>query len=168
MRFASAFAFIMCLLLTFEASAATRQVFTRTNGPTCIDSSKERMGRWTCPGPAGFSVIFSDEGNLVGVSVRKMTSKTGQKSPTAMWRGAGKAFGDLVEWRVDDQGIPHAAILRTWEAGENGETIQSLRVFAINAEIACMYANISAIRPQANHKAAAEAENASRWFCTEK
>jgi hypothetical protein len=167
MQFTSAL--IVCLLLTIaEASAATRQVFTRTNGATCSDSSKEHMGLWTCAGPAGFSVTFFDEGNIVGVWFGKVISKKERKTPTSIWRGTSKVFGDFVEWRVDDQGIPRSAILRTWEAGENDEILQSLRVFAINAQIACEYANVSVTRPQANREAAAEAENAYKWFCTEK
>lgn len=167
MRFASTL--VACFLLTaVEVPAETRQVFMKTNGPTCKDSSEEYMGLWTCTGPAGFSVTFADEGNIVSVSFGKAISTTDRKNPTTTWRGAGKAFSDLVEWRIDDRGIPRAAILRTWEAGESDKTLQSLRVFAINANIACEYANVSVTRPQANREAAIEAENASRWLCTEK
>lgn len=62
-------------------------------------------------------MTFFDEGNIVGVSFGKALSKIGRKNPTSIWRGVGKVFGDFVEWRVDDRGIPRAAILRTWQAG---------------------------------------------------
>jgi hypothetical protein len=139
----------------------------RTNGPSCSDNSKEYRGMWTCPGPAGLAVTFFDEGNVVGVSFGRDVRKD-RNAATAIWRGAGKVFGDLLEWRIDDRGIPRAAILRTWEVGETGESVQSLRVFSINDDIACEHASVAATLPHANWDAGAEAENASRWYCTEK
>ena len=163
-RLAPAIAIVIALIAS-EASAQTRQVFTRTNGPSCSDYSKDWVGRWKCPGPADYFVAFLDEGNQVEIAFGRSTRPFERSRSGGTWRGSGKSFGDVMEWHVDGAGLPVAAILRTWEVGESERVIQSLKVFAINAGSACQHAVVPADVPQANEKAAAQAEIASRRRC---
>ena len=78
----------------------------------------------------------------------------------------GKAFGDVIEWRIDREGMAVSAILRTWEIGDDDRIVQSLRVFAINSDAACVYAIVRTNSAVANEKAAGKAEDASHWTCT--
>ena len=148
-----------------EASTRARQVFMRTSGHSCRDYSKEMVGRLKCPGPADFFAAFLDEGNLVEVAFGRAAQPFDRSRSGASWRGSGKVFGDVMEWRVDGTGIPVAAILRTWEVGNDEKTIQMLRVFAINPDGSCQYAAVNAAASGANRVAASEAERASRWTC---
>ena len=83
--------------------------------------------------------------------------------------GAGKSFGDKVQWVVRD-GRPKAAVLRIWRRkGPDDDTeIQELAVFAINQRLVCAYAMVDTHRPNANETAAHQAEAAADWQCTEK
>lgn len=56
---------IGALLLAGHAAADVR--YTPTNGPTCKDYSKPQFGHWVCPGPGGYAIAFSDEGNIAGL-----------------------------------------------------------------------------------------------------
>jgi hypothetical protein len=71
------------------------------------------MGVWRCPGPAGYVVEFSDEGNIVGIGFAKGPLRGPQIESTASWRGSGKIFGDKLQWVMQD-GRPGAAIIRVW------------------------------------------------------
>lgn len=157
--------FLAFALVSSGSLAETRQVFTRTSGLTCQDFSKDLVARWKCSGPADYFVAFFDEGNLVEIAFGRAVEPFDRDRSAAVWRGSGKAFGDVMEWRVDGAGLPVAAILRTWEVGEGERTIQSLKVFAINAGSACQHAMVLADAPRANEKAASEAVVASRRRC---
>ena len=85
------------LVLVADASALADTTFTAASGPKCKDQSKPELGLWTCPGPAGYVARFADEGNIVSLACAPAAS-IAKVSPTAQWRGAGKAFGDKVQW----------------------------------------------------------------------
>lgn len=165
-RLAPAIAIVLALINS-EASAQTRQVFSRTSGPSCSDYSKESVGRWKCPGPADYFVAFLDEGNQVEIAFGRTNRPFERSRSGAIWRGSGKSFGDVIEWRVNGAGLPVAAVLRTWEVGDGDRTIQSLKVFAINAGSACQHAIVPASAPRANEKAASEAVDAARRRCAD-
>jgi hypothetical protein len=81
--------------------------------------------------------------------------------PTAQWRGAGKAFGDKVQWVIHG-GVPRAAVIRTWRHPDNEEReIQEFSVFAIDGRKAFAYAAIAIHVAQANGAALASAEAAA-------
>jgi len=87
---------------------------------------------------------------------------------TASWRGAGKGFGERIEWLMGERQVPHAAIIRTWEVGEDERTNEALRIFAIDAQGSCEFATIDARRPLANEEARRSANLALRERCPER
>jgi hypothetical protein len=105
---------------------------------------------------------------MVGITIAP--SRSIHAAPaTSQWMGAGKSFGDKVQWVVRD-GRPKAAVLRIWRRkGLDDDTeIQELAVFTINERLVCPYAMVDIHRPNANETAAREAEAAADWQCTEK
>jgi hypothetical protein len=161
-------ALVAAALVLMLTAARAETVFTATNGRECKDSSKPEFGDWICPGPGGYAVHFMDEGNMVGVTIGP--SRSVRATPaTSRWMGAGKAFGDKVQWMVRGD-RPKAAVLRIWRRkGLDDDTeIQELAVFAINERLVCPYAVVDIHHPDANETAAHEAEAAADWQCTEK
>jgi hypothetical protein len=128
------------------------------------DLSREHLGSWSCPGPGGWRAIFSDEGNVVSILFERPGAGRIRSSP-AVWRGAGRIFGDLIEWRVAETGEPFAAIIRTWETTDTGAAQESLRVVAINRTAACEYGRVSARLTNANLRGRALAERAAGHVC---
>ena len=164
-------------LIVFAAALATawaggafgQTQFTPATGPGCKDQSKEGFGLWTCPGPAGYVVRFADEGNIVSLTIAPKRAIEKRRGPTAQWRGAGKVFGDKMQWIMRD-GVPRAAVIRTWrrpEGSDDGE-VQELSVFAINGETACLFGAIEIHADKANEAALARAEQAANSRCPEK
>jgi hypothetical protein len=156
------------LLSLLAGDALADAVFTPASGPKCRDESKERFGQWTCPGPAGYAVRFSDEGNIVALTIAPARSI--DKAPaTAQWQGAGKAFGDKVQW-VMRGGVPRAAVIRTWrrKGGDDQSEIQELSVFAVNGARACAYRAVDIHGPQANDAALTLANQAAKRRCSKK
>ena len=112
--------------------------FTAAEGLNCKDASKPEFGLWVCPGPGGYAALFADEGNMVSVTFAPAVWIT-KAEPTAQWRGAGKAFGDKIQWIIRG-GIPRAAVIRTWRRPDNDEReIQELSIFVIDGRRACGY-----------------------------
>jgi hypothetical protein len=152
-----------CLIYAGTASASDPSAYTLTNGPMCLDRSRAHFGGWTCPGPAGYRAEFFDEGNLAGVTIRP--PGTASPRPGYAWRGAGKIFGDRLEWRLV-AGVPDAAILRIWRTSpEDDGAVPELVVFKVTPSGFCRIASIDAARPDANALARAEASLASRQRC---
>lgn len=147
--------------------AADMSVYTPTNGYTCIDRSREYYSAWTCPGPGGYSAEFFDEGNLVAFTIR--ASGKGSASRSYSWRGSGKVFGDLVEWRLTGH-RPEAAVLRIWrtENDEDGKEreVQELAVFKISRTESCRFGSIDARTPGANDLARRLAVKTSTDECS--
>jgi hypothetical protein len=141
--------------------------FTAASGPKCKDESKPEFGLWTCPGPAGYAARFTDEGNMVSLTLAPASS-IARAGPTAQWRGAGKAFGDKVQWIIRD-GVPRAAVIRTWRQPDDDDgEIQELSVFAIDGKRACPFGAVDIRQPKANDLALARAEEAAGGRCPEK
>jgi hypothetical protein len=159
-------AIVLMTMLTCGARAET--IFTATNGLGCKDSSKPEFGDWTCQGPGGYAVRFFDEGNLVGLTIGR-SRFIRAATATSQWLGAGKVFGDKVQWIVRE-GEPKAAVIRIWrrKSPQDDNEIQELAVFAINDRIVYPFANIDIHSPNANETAAREAATAADWYCTEK
>ena len=161
-------AFATALALAGTGSAFGQTPFTPATGPACKDQSKEGFGLWTCPGPAGYVVRFADEGNIVSLTIAPRRSIDNVQGPTAQWRGAGKAFGDKVQW-IMRAGVPKAAVIRTWSRiGDDEREVQELSVFAINGEKACLFGAVEIHTDKANEAALARAGQAADSRCPEK
>ena len=155
------------LAVAGAGSAFGQTPFTPATGPACKDQSKEGFGLWTCPGPAGYVVRFADEGNIVTLTIAPRRSIEKVQGPTAQWRGAGKAFGDKVQW-IMRAGAPRAAIIRTWSrVGDDEREVQELSVFAINGERACLFGAVEIHTDKANEAALARAAQAADSRCPE-
>ncbi|MBC9880342.1 hypothetical protein G8O24_23735 [Bradyrhizobium sp. INPA01-394B] len=142
--------------------------FTPATGPACKNQSKEGFGLWTCPGPAGYVVRFADEGNIVSLTIAPKRAIEKVQGPTAQWRGAGKAFGDKVQW-IMRAGVPRAAVIRTWSrVGDDEREVQELSVFAVNGEKACLFGAVEIHTDKANEAALARAAQAAEVGCPEK
>ena len=156
------------LAMIGAASAFGQTPFTPATGHACKDQSKEGFGLWTCPGPAGYVVRFADEGNIVSLTIAPKRAIERVQGPTAQWRGAGKAFGDKVQW-IMRAGFPRAAIIRTWSrVGDDEREVQELSIFAINGEKACLFGAVEIHTDKANAAALARAEQAAESRCPEK
>jgi hypothetical protein len=141
--------------------------FTTASGPKCKDESKPEFSLWTCPGPAGYAVRFADEGNVVSLTLAPSGS-IAKATPTAQWRGAGKAFGDKVQWILRGD-VPRAAVIRIWRRPDDDEReIQELSVFTIDGKTACTFAGVEIHQPNANNLALAKAKEAAGGRCPEK
>jgi hypothetical protein len=161
-------AIVVPLLSLLAGSALADSVFTRARGPKCKDESKQSVSLWNCPGPAGYAVRFSDEGNMVTLTIARARSI--KKAPsTAQWRGANKAFGEKVQWFTRG-GVPKAAVIRIWRRkdGDDESEIQELSVFAIDGARACAYGAVDISRPHANDAALALAKQAAESRCPNK
>jgi hypothetical protein len=160
-------AIIVTLLSLLAGTALADTVFTPAKGPKCKNESKEGFGQWTCPGPAGYAVRFADEGNIVSLSIARARSI--EKAPsTTQWRGAGKVFGDKVQWVIRGS-VPRAAVIGTWRRKDDDESeLQELSVFAIEGGRACAYGAVDIHKPQANEAALALAKQAAKSRCSKK
>ncbi|MGY3694566.1 hypothetical protein ACVIGA_004646 [Bradyrhizobium sp. USDA 3240] len=156
---------VACLLAAGSALAGERSVYTPTKGPKCIDGSRKYEDDWSCPGPAGYAVEFSDEGNLAAVSIRPSGRKAGA---SYVFRGRGRIFGDVVDWRLVDD-TPTSAVLRVWRAviqTDGAETeIQELAVFKVTPQEFCRVASVDARQPAANEAARRLASEAAGMPC---
>jgi hypothetical protein len=156
---------IAALLSMLAGSAFAEAMTTPASGPKCKDKSAPELGLWTCPGPGGYAVRFADEGNIVSFTIApaRLMEKT---DPTTQWRGAGDAFGKKLQWVMRD-GVPKAAVIRTWRRGEDEREIQELTVFAIDGKRACVYGAVPARQVKANELALAKAEESAGTRCPE-
>ncbi|RTL68604.1 MAG: hypothetical protein EKK42_09490 [Pseudonocardiaceae bacterium] len=149
-------------LLLSTPAFADESLYTQTSGPACHDSgSKEEFNTWRCPGPAGYSAGFSDEGNLVAFKIFRAGKRDDE--PGLIWRGADKVFGNRLEWRLSD-GKPIAAILRTWrvDTDQDGHdhVTQELVVVSLRGQRPCKVGAINVREPGANHHARTLADHA--------
>jgi hypothetical protein len=156
-----------CLLNATIALADERNAYTPTHGPKCIDRSREHEGAWSCPGPSGYAADFSDEGNLAAFSIR-LPGQGKRAAAAYAFRGLGRVFGDIVDWRVADD-TPTAAVLRIWRAATQADgselEVQELAVFKITPQESCLVASVDARQPAANEAARRLATEAAEMPC---
>jgi hypothetical protein len=145
-------AFALTIASTVAANA-DQSVYTTTRGPACKGGFNAHFSVWRCPGPARYAAEYSDEGNLTAVALW-IPGRTNRRAATSLvWKGGGRVFGDLLEWRIDREN-PVAAILRIWRldatsAGGN-EPQEELVLLKLRPEGSCRVATIPARRPNAN------------------
>ncbi|WP_091963721.1 hypothetical protein [Bradyrhizobium shewense] len=160
-----AVAIVLGISGTHGALAQTK--FTPATGAACKDESTDELGLWTCPGPAGYVVSFADEGNIVSVTIAPRIAIEKVSGPTAQWRGAGKSFGEKVQW-IMRAGVPRAAVIRTWRTVEDEKELQKLSVFAISGTKACLVGSVDVHTDKANDVALARAHQAANAGCPRK
>ncbi|MCK1284729.1 hypothetical protein IVB41_12465 [Bradyrhizobium sp. 44] len=151
------------------ASNANESIYSRVQEIGCHDMSKAFFGSWRCSGPAGYVAEFYDEGNLAGVNIRLGRERTGS-SRAAQWRGAGRVFGDLIEWRMM-RGQPVGAVLRRYgtESDPGGEErlFEELAVFKLSPDLSCLVGVVEARRPNSDELARALADGARSMPCAQ-
>lgn len=159
---------IAAIFALLTSCAQADVIFSPTSGRECRDFSKPEFGDWICPGPGGYAVKFTDEGNIAGITIAPSRSIRKAVS-TSQWLGAGKVFGDRMQWVVRGA-VPTAAVLRIWrrKSPEDDTEVQELEVYAIDGAKSCAYATIEAGMAKANETALAKAEQAVGWRCTDK
>jgi hypothetical protein len=160
-------AFALTIASTVATNAA-QSVYTTTRGPACKDGSKAHFKVWRCPGPAGYAAEYSDEGNLAAVALW-IPGRTSRRAATSVvWRGGGRVFGDLLEWRVDREN-PMAAILRIWriDASSAGgsERREELVLLKLRPEGSCRVVTVPARRPSANEVVRAMSSQVAAMPC---
>jgi hypothetical protein len=148
-------------------AAQNSYVYTATHGPSCTDRSREGFGRWRCPGPDGYVAEYVDEGNVAGIAIWRPTRQ--QRSAVSVsWRGAGRVFGDKIEWRMA-AGRPIAAILRVWRTASMADgrehKVEELLILKVLAAGACRVASIDAHRPNANEIARRTSDEVATLPC---
>jgi hypothetical protein len=150
------------------AANAAQSLYTKTRGPACKDGSNAHFSVRRCPGPAGYAAEYSDEGNLAAVALW-IPGRTSRRAATSLvWRGGGRVFGDLLEWRIDRQN-PVAAILRIWRldassAGGN-EPQEELVLLKLRPEGSCRVVTVPARRSNANEVVRAMSSHVAAMSC---
>jgi hypothetical protein len=147
---------MLAVALTIASTAAAsgaQSLYTTTRGPACKYGSNAHFSVWRCPGPAGYAAEYSDEGNLAGIALW-IPGRTSRRATTSLvWRGGGRVFGNLLEWRIDRK-KPVAAILRIWriDASSAGgtEAQEELVLLKVRPEGSCRVVTVPARRPNAN------------------
>jgi hypothetical protein len=161
MRLAASF----ILLLATPASAAESVYTDAEKG--CIDIGDKRAGQQgvmlRCKGPAGYAVVFTDEGNVVDA---RFGPRGREKNLGGLqWTGAIDA--KKVEWRMED-GRPVAAIFRLSKMNpETSESRPYLAVAKVTATGGCLIELVDARATDANAKARRVADTrAGAHACT--
>lgn len=151
MRHPSMFSVALLIgVLATTRAIALDTVYTDTR-KKCSTIGSESEGRiWRCKGPAGYSAVFSDEGNVVEVQFGKTGGE--RNLGQLQWPGAGEAIGPRVEWRLK-AGKPVAAILRIIKRDKSGRSHPHLLVAKITVEGGCLIETIDARSRGANAKA---------------
>jgi hypothetical protein len=162
---------LMVGILSVAAPAADAAqdsyLYTPTRGSACSNRARQHVNQWRCPGPAGFVAEYGDEGNVVGLAIWRAATRP--KSPRMIsWRGAGRIFGEKLEWRIRD-GEPYAAILRIWrlttDPNGNDHEREELMILKVDAAGACRIASLNARQPGSNDLARQTAAQASTMPC---
>ena len=157
---------LVAILAVLSTTASRADVvYTATSGPTCRDASRGSLGEWACLGPAGYVVRFLDEGNIAAVAIGPRRRVNSRMENTSQFRGAGRVFGDKMQWLVIG-GKPRAAVLRTWRLDDAEREQQQLDVYAIDGDVACIVESINVKTPSANEQALARATAAAQSGCS--
>jgi hypothetical protein len=140
------------ILATCPPAEAAQSVYTPTHGQSCQERFEAEFAERRCRGPAGYIAEYSDEGNMAALAVWA-PGRRRRAQETVIWRGAGRVFGDILEWRID-AGQPTAAILRIWRTfslpdGAERET-EELILLKVLPSGSCRIASLDARQIRAN------------------
>jgi hypothetical protein len=144
---------VALMLASAAAANAAQSLYTTTRGSACKDGSTAHFSVSRCPGPTGYAAEYSDEGNVAAVAIG-IPGRTSRRAATSLvWRGGGRVFGDLLEWRIDRKN-PVAAILRIWRIDESSaggnEPQEALVLLKLQPGGSCRVATVPARSPNAN------------------
>lgn len=169
MRSVRAGFFVGLVTLTAPLAHAAQEtnVYTATRGPSCDDRSRSSFSQWRCPGPAGYVAEYADEGNIAGISIWRPIGQ--QRSPLSVsWRGAGRVFGEKLEWHMA-AGTPYAAILRIWRVASASDgrerDVEELVILKVSPSGACRVASVNARQARSNDIARSVLDGASELPC---
>lgn len=159
------------LIASFSISEAGAVEFSysATSGPMCATiRSKRELSSWRCPGPAGYSALFHDLGNMVAVEFGSTGREKAIVEDGLMWQGAEKCFGDKVEWRLTN-GKPYAAIVRIWRQDVDEEAnrplaVEELLIIKVSSQGACRVGAVDGKHPDANTVARETADSQAATF----
>ena len=160
---------LLCALFAFSASfaRADENFFTPTHARACTDRSRSEFGLRRCLGPAGYVAELADEGNLAAVSIW-MPSRRRKAAQSITWRGAGRVFGEKLQWRIN-HGQPVAAILRVWRTDTKSDgqerELEELILLKISPEGSCRVASIDAHQAGANDLAQGRSDEVASLPC---
>ena len=143
------------ILAVLPSHAQTPRIYTPTHGTSCVDRSRAQFQAWRCSGPHGYVAEYFDEGNMAGIAIWN-PARTRAAQVSIPWRGAGKVFGDLLEWHLQDGG-PSAAILRIWRTATTAEgrerELEEVMVLKLQPVGACRVVSVNARQAGANRQA---------------
>lgn len=151
---------VAALIASFAVGEARAAEFaySATGGAACtIIRSNREFNSWRCPGPAGYSAVFHDLGNMVAVELGPTKREKAISEDGLMWRGVEKSLGDKVEWRLMN-GKPYAAIVRIRrqdfdEKANIPRTVEELLVIKVSSQGACRVGAVDGKRPDTNNVA---------------
>ncbi len=136
-------AIAVAVVFTTGSVGAAEFTYSATSGPGCTNvRSKREFNSWRCQGPAGYSAVFHDLGNMVAVELGLTGREKAIVEDGLVWQGAdGKGFGDRLEWRLAG-GRPYAAVLRTRRSdfdmdANKAVTVEELLVIKVTPQGAC-------------------------------
>lgn len=142
----------LCAGLAGPAAQAFESVYTSAT-ENCRDITdpheRDRASSSRCPGPAGYSVKFFDEGNVVGAAF----GPTGHEKDLGGLQWPGGVDARKIEWRMLD-GRPVAAIFRLSRMNpETSAMTPQLAVVKITSAGACLIDLVDARAADANETA---------------
>lgn len=161
---------IMLLLFGARPAEAADGIVTPSQGADCRTlSSNREEAVWTCPGPAGAFVQYTDFTTRAGLTFgwgRKVAKPV--DADDLSWSPSGSGLASRMEWRINN-GRPFAAIIGRWrQADEAGGSpaFEELMVIRLAEEMACSVAVLGALAPDAMATARRIAdERAPRFRC---
>ncbi len=102
------FGLTLALVIAGSQAAAAESVYTKLVFDDCVTLSTDLQGgRLHCPGYKGYGITF-EEGDL------RQAVRFGHVGNDELFESFGvfNRINDTIEWRLDDNGVPRAAILR--------------------------------------------------------
>lgn len=149
-------AIAVAAVLMAGSAGAAELTYSATSGPGCTNiRSKREFNSWRCQGPAGYSAVFHDLGNMVAVELGPTGREKTIVEDGLLWQGAdGKAFGDRLEWRLAG-GKPYAAVLRIRRSdfdvnADKATIVEELLVIKVTPQGSCGIGTVDAKSSNAN------------------
>ncbi|MCK1397411.1 hypothetical protein IVB45_08000 [Bradyrhizobium sp. 4] len=155
------------LILSLAPSIAAESVLMPAKGETCknLPAQSEAVG-WRCPGPAGFSLVYSGGEGESGIGFGR-TNQEKELTTDSSWSGTTiDAIGVRAEWRMSN-GIPFAAIVARWRAageGANNSGHLEYLVVKVTDRGSCAIATFGALEVSALNKARKLADDRGPLF----
>ncbi len=111
-------ALVFTLALAGSSAVAAESVYTKLDFDACVPLATDEQGAWLqCPGVGGYGVTFQ-EGDL------RQAVQFGHVANGDVFESFGvfNRINDTIEWRLDDNSVPRAAILRWFLENSDPQT----------------------------------------------